>query len=44
MDAGYDRVNLDRARQLVDGQKLARLPPEAFALRGSRTRTAPPGT
>ena len=42
MDTGYDRVNLDRVRQLIDGDKLAPLPPEAFDQRSSRSRTAPP--
>lgn len=42
MDIGYDKINLDRARQLIDGETPAALPPEAFEVRGSRTRTAPP--
>jgi hypothetical protein len=42
MDSGYDRVNLDRARQLIDGETPAPLPPEAFEVRSSRTRTPPP--
>ena len=42
MDSGYDKVNLDRARMVIAGEKLPTLPPEAFSLRGSRTRTAPP--
>jgi deoxyribonuclease-4 len=42
MDVGYDKVNLDRARQLVEGETPGALPPEAFEVRGSRTRTAPP--
>lgn len=42
MDIGYDKVNLDRVRLLLAGEPLPELPPEAFAVRGSRTRTAPP--
>jgi deoxyribonuclease-4 len=42
MDEGYDKVNLDRVRMVVDGEALPKLPPEAFATRGSRTRTPPP--
>jgi len=42
MDTGYDKVNLDRVRMLLAAEKLPDLPPEAFAVRGSRTRTAPP--
>jgi hypothetical protein len=42
MDVGYDRVNLDRVRLLLAGEPLPELPPEAFTVRGSRTRTAPP--
>lgn len=42
MDIGYDKVNLDRARELIDGQTPAPLPPEAFEVRSSRSRTAPP--
>ena len=42
MDSGYDRTNLDRARMLIAREPLPPLPPEAFSLRGSRTRTAPP--
>jgi deoxyribonuclease IV len=42
MDSGYDRINLDRARMVIAGEELPPLPPEAFTLRGSRTRTAPP--
>lgn len=44
MDSGYDKVNLERALQLIDGDTPGRLPPEAFEVRGSRTRTAPPAT
>jgi deoxyribonuclease-4 len=42
MDSGYDAINLDRARMVIDGEELPKLPPEAFTLRGSRSRTAPP--
>ena len=42
MDTGYDKVNLDRVRQLIDGDTLAALPPDAFEQRSSRSRTAPP--
>ena len=42
MDSGYDKVNLDRARMVIAGEALPTLPPEAFTLRGSRARTAPP--
>lgn len=42
MDSGYDAVNLERARQLIAGDTPAPLPPEAFTLRSSRSRTAPP--
>jgi hypothetical protein len=41
MDVGYDKINLDRVRLIVAGERLPKLPPEAFATRGSRTRTAP---
>ena len=43
MDSGYDKVNLDRARMVIAGEELPTLPPEAFTLRGSRARSAPPG-
>jgi len=42
MDSGYDEVNLERVRMVLAGEALPQLPPEAFAARGSRTRTAPP--
>ncbi|MDL2335127.1 MAG: deoxyribonuclease IV [Chloroflexota bacterium] len=42
MDAGYDVLNLDRARLLADGQALPTLPPEAFTLRRSAARSGPP--
>ena len=41
MDTGYDEVNLERVRLVIAGESLPKLPPEAFAARGSRTRTAP---
>lgn len=40
MDQGYDAVNVARARSLAAGLPLEPLPPEAFALRGTRSRTA----
>lgn len=39
MDQGYDAVNVARARSLATGLPLDRLPPEAFELRGARSRT-----
>jgi deoxyribonuclease-4 len=42
MDTGYDAVNLDRVRMLIDGDTPPQLPPEAFEQRSSRSRTAPP--
>lgn len=42
MDNDYDRINLDRARMLADGQRLPALATGAFATRGSGARTAPP--
>ena len=42
MDSGYDLVNLQRLRQILAGESPPALPAEAFRLRGSRTRTAPP--
>jgi deoxyribonuclease IV len=41
MDEGYDAINMDRARALAEGRRLAPLPPEAMNLRGSRARSAP---
>ncbi|MHB8458682.1 MAG: deoxyribonuclease IV [Candidatus Limnocylindrales bacterium] len=41
MDEGYDAVNVARAYAIAAGEPLEPLPPEAFALRGSRARTAP---
>jgi len=42
MDTGYDAVNLDRVRMLIDGETPPPLPAEAFQQRSSRSRTAPP--
>jgi deoxyribonuclease-4 len=42
MDSGYDLINLERVRMIAAGESPPPLPPEAFRLRGSRTRTAPP--
>ena len=42
MDEGWDLVNVARARDLRAGQRLAPLPPEAFKLRGSRSRGVAP--
>ena len=42
MDEGFDRVNLDRVRMVIEGESLPKLPPEAFATRRSRARTPPP--
>ena len=42
MDSGYDLINLERVRMIATGESPPPLPPEAFKLRGSRTRTAPP--
>lgn len=41
MDTGYDGINLERVRLVLAGERLPELPPDAFAARGSRTRTAP---
>jgi deoxyribonuclease IV len=41
MDEGYDAVNVRRARDLLEGRPLPTLPPEAFTVRGSRSRTGP---
>jgi len=41
MDAGYDAVNVARARDLAAGRPLAPLPPDALELRAGRGRTAP---
>ena len=42
MDIGYDEVNLDRARMLIEGEAPPALPAEAFEARSSRARSAPP--
>lgn len=42
MDVGYDAVNMERVRLLLSGEQLPDLPAEAFTLRGSRSRSAPP--
>ena len=39
MDQGYDAVNVARARSLAAGLPLDLLPPEAFHVRGARSRT-----
>jgi deoxyribonuclease-4 len=41
MDEGYDAVNMSRAMDLLAGRPLADLPPEALAVRGSRSGGAP---
>ena len=41
MDVGYDAINLERVRLLVDGRPLPDLPLDAFATLGSRARTGP---
>ena len=41
MDDGYDAINLQRARALVEGEPLETLSATAFELRSSRARTAP---
>ena len=42
MDVGYDKVNLERTQQLIAGETPPPLPPEAFEVRSSKSRTAPP--
>lgn len=42
MDEGYDAVNVRRALDLYEGRELEALPPEAFELRGSRTKGTGP--
>jgi deoxyribonuclease-4 len=39
MDAGYDAVNVARARDLAAGRPLAPLPPDAHHVRGAGART-----
>jgi deoxyribonuclease-4 len=41
MDVGYDAVNLERVQLLLAGEPLPDLPPEAFAVRGARSRAGP---
>ena len=42
MDQGYDAINVARARAMFAGRPLETLPPEAFEIRGSRSRAAAP--
>jgi deoxyribonuclease-4 len=42
MDEGYDEVNVARAYDIAAGRPVAELPPEAFELRTSGSRTGPP--
>jgi deoxyribonuclease IV len=42
MEEGYDAINVARVAALARGEPLAELPPEAFQLRGSRSRAATP--
>lgn len=42
MDQGYDGVNLARALDLAAGREVGPLPPEAFTLKGSRSRAVHP--
>ncbi|HUG49314.1 MAG TPA: deoxyribonuclease IV [Candidatus Limnocylindria bacterium] len=42
MDVGYDAVNLERVRLIIAGEPLPQLPPEAFSVRGSRSRAGTP--
>ena len=42
MDEGYDAINVRRALDLHEGRQLERLPPEAFELKGSRTKGTEP--
>jgi deoxyribonuclease-4 len=41
MDEGYDAINVARAKALAAGAPLDPLPPGAFEVRGSRSRSAP---
>ena len=41
MEAGYDEINIRRVLDMAAGRPLADLPPEAFAARASRGRSAP---
>jgi len=40
MDVGYDAINMERVRLLLEGRPLPKLPPEAEHVRGSRSRRA----
>ena len=42
MGDGYDLVNMERARDLVEGRPLAELPPAAFDTPSTKGRSAPP--
>jgi deoxyribonuclease IV len=44
MDSGFDAVNMERVRMLMEDEPLPQLPPEAFELRGSGSRSAPPAS
>jgi hypothetical protein len=44
MDEGYDAINVARALALAQGRPLAPLPPGAEFVRGSRSRSAAPGS
>jgi len=41
MDDGYDRINLERARALIEGEDLPTLPPEAFLFKRRSAASAP---
>jgi deoxyribonuclease-4 len=41
MDAGYDAINVRRVLDIAAGRPLATLPPEAFAARAEKGRSAP---
>lgn len=41
MDDGYDRINLERARALIEGEELPTLPPEAFLFKRRSAASAP---
>jgi deoxyribonuclease-4 len=41
MDEGYDAINLQRARDIAARRALPTLPPDAFALRRSRSHSGP---
>jgi hypothetical protein len=42
MGDGWDAVNIARALALAAGRDLEPLPPEAFATRSGKDRSAPP--